>query len=194
MANPIIGPLPVILMDGQIADAVAVMADFNYIVSQVNSNAAGSTGNFTEIGIFGGVGGGNLTTATTYAIGTAPFPTNTVNGDIYSEYNATTGIFTPINSGTYLLVGTVNVNINGATITQSASLAGFVQNAWVGAFGLAYFQSPLAGTFSMSSATIAQTCPMIAGQTLQLKTFNQFAFTGGPVQSNVFFMNIIRVR
>ena len=38
----IIGPLPNILQDGTVADAVPVMADFNWIVSQVNANAVGT--------------------------------------------------------------------------------------------------------------------------------------------------------
>ena len=36
----IIGTLPNNIQDGQVADATPVMADFNYIVSQVNANAA----------------------------------------------------------------------------------------------------------------------------------------------------------
>jgi hypothetical protein len=39
----IIGPLPNILQDGTPADAVPVMADFNWIVAQVNLNAVNST-------------------------------------------------------------------------------------------------------------------------------------------------------
>lgn len=38
----IIGPLPNILQDGTPADAVPVMADFNWIVAQVNLNAVGT--------------------------------------------------------------------------------------------------------------------------------------------------------
>lgn len=34
----IIGPLPNIIQNGQVIDAVPVMADFNYIISQVNAN------------------------------------------------------------------------------------------------------------------------------------------------------------
>jgi hypothetical protein len=36
---PIIGTLPNNIQDGQVADAVPVMADFNFIVNQVNANA-----------------------------------------------------------------------------------------------------------------------------------------------------------
>lgn len=37
----IIGDLPIILQNGQAADAAAVMADFNFIVDQVNANGGG---------------------------------------------------------------------------------------------------------------------------------------------------------
>ena len=187
-------PLPVQIADGQIADAAQVMGNFNYIASQVNSNAAGATGNFTVIGVFGETGS-NLTTATSYVIGgSTPFPSILVNGDIYSEYNSTTGTFTPINGGIYWLSATVNVNINTATVTQAASLAGYVQGVAIQSLGLCNFQGPLPGAFSLSTASITQTCTMLAGQTLQLKTVNNFLFTGGPIQANTFFMNIVRVR
>jgi hypothetical protein len=39
MSSTIIGTLPVTLQNGTTADAAAVMANFNYIVSQVNTNA-----------------------------------------------------------------------------------------------------------------------------------------------------------
>lgn len=40
----IVGSLPVQLANGTLADATQVMSDFNYIVTQVNSNAAGLAG------------------------------------------------------------------------------------------------------------------------------------------------------
>lgn len=42
----IIGPLPNIISDGQVADAVPVMNDFNWIVNQVNANGAPNNVNF----------------------------------------------------------------------------------------------------------------------------------------------------
>lgn len=49
----IVGPLPFNIVDGQIIDAVPVMADFNWIVSQVNANAAaGSVPNALSIPTF----------------------------------------------------------------------------------------------------------------------------------------------
>ncbi len=42
----IIGPLPNIISNGQVADAVPVMSDFNWIVNQVNANGAPNNVNF----------------------------------------------------------------------------------------------------------------------------------------------------
>lgn len=42
---PIIGTLPTQLLNGTVADAPSVMTDFNYIVQQVNANAAASGAN-----------------------------------------------------------------------------------------------------------------------------------------------------
>jgi hypothetical protein len=57
----IVGPLPNNIVDGTIIDAVPVMANFNWIVSQVNANAAaGSSANSLSIPTFvpsGSVGG-----------------------------------------------------------------------------------------------------------------------------------------
>jgi hypothetical protein len=56
----IIGALPVTLTNGTIADATQVMADFNYILGQVNANAAPITG-----GTYLALTGGTLTGAIT---------------------------------------------------------------------------------------------------------------------------------
>jgi hypothetical protein len=50
---PIIGTLPAVIANAQPIDAVPVMADFNWIVSQVNANAApaGSAGEWTSPGV-----------------------------------------------------------------------------------------------------------------------------------------------
>lgn len=69
----IIGTLPNNIVDGTIIDAVPVMANFNFIVSQVNANAAaGNVINASSIPTFvpaGSVGG------TANAITLAPIPT-----------------------------------------------------------------------------------------------------------------------
>lgn len=48
---PIIGSLPVTLLNGTTADATQVMADFNFIAAQVNANAAsaGANSNITSL-------------------------------------------------------------------------------------------------------------------------------------------------
>jgi hypothetical protein len=56
----IIGSLPVILTNGTIADATQVMADFNYIVTQVNANGSPATGG-AYLPLTGGILSGQLT-------------------------------------------------------------------------------------------------------------------------------------
>lgn len=194
MANQIVGlPLPIQVVDGQIADAAQLMGIGNYIAQQVNSNAAPITGGFTAIGVFG-AGGGTLTTGTSYTIGAAaPFATSVITGDIFSEYSA--GVFTPVNTGLYWVTAGVCVNCgSGTTVTQAASLVAFTNNLWSGAKGMAYFQSPLAGTFSLSQANLTQVVSLTAGATMAVKTFDLFAFTGTAIIGDQFFLNIIRVR
>jgi hypothetical protein len=62
----IIGALPVTLTNGTIGDATQVMADFNYILTQVNTNAAPITGG-TYLPLAGGTLSGGLTIAQTAA-------------------------------------------------------------------------------------------------------------------------------
>lgn len=57
---PIIGPLPNQIQNGQVEDANPVMADYNYIVSQVNANACPAT---TAITVLKGDGLGGTTAA-----------------------------------------------------------------------------------------------------------------------------------
>lgn len=69
----IIAPLPNNIVDGTIIDAVPVMANFNWIVQQVNANAAaGNIANASSIPTF--VPSGSVT-GTANAIALAPVPT-----------------------------------------------------------------------------------------------------------------------
>lgn len=57
---PIIGPLPNQIVNGQVEDATPVMADYNWILSQVNANACPATAGIT---ILKGNGMGGTTSA-----------------------------------------------------------------------------------------------------------------------------------
>ena len=61
----IIGPLPNNIQNGQVEDAVPVMANFNWIVSQVNANVAASLPvNVSSIPTYCGAAGGTANTLT----------------------------------------------------------------------------------------------------------------------------------
>jgi hypothetical protein len=83
----IIGPLPNNILDGQLIDAVPVMNDFNWIVSQVNANVPALVGNNTFVPA-GSVGG------TANAITLAPNPVITA----YAQGQTFTFIATNFNT------------------------------------------------------------------------------------------------
>jgi hypothetical protein len=91
----IIGPLPVTIVDGQIADANPVMANFNWIVSQVNANAVA------------GSGAGSLVVAQknsgvqTFTSSPSKVAFNTAAIDLNTEFNIATFRFTAKNTGIF---------------------------------------------------------------------------------------------
>jgi hypothetical protein len=104
----IVGPMPSQLQDGQLIDAVPLMANFNYIVSQVNANVPPlipSTAGLPVYVPIGGVGG----TANAITLSPTIPATTYTNGQIY--------LFQPANTNT----GSVTVAVSGLPPVQLLS-------------------------------------------------------------------------
>ncbi len=110
----IIGSLPFQLTNGTVADATQVMANYNYIISQVNANAANGGANSSITSLSG------LTTPLSHGQGGSQYysaakSTGSANAQVVSS-----GI-TP--SGFTLAAGNIEVFIAGYTNTGATTLA-----------------------------------------------------------------------
>ena len=113
----IIGSLPYLLLNGTVADATKVMADLNYLISQVNSNAAhnGANSDITSLSGLttplsvaqGGTGSTEGTIAfEAYVLGDQSSGSTIIFNTILNEtadgsYDETTGVFTAPTTGWY---------------------------------------------------------------------------------------------
>jgi hypothetical protein len=177
----IIGPLPVQLLDGQIADAVPVMANFNWIVSQVNANASGTPASLTDIQVTN-TASPSLTNNVNYPIGQG----GTVVKDTLGEFSTVTGIFTATAAGVYLVSAMVNINQNGCTFSSALALSrvGSSVNCALGAV--------------ISPVTVTQAGTWVESVTLAaLGTINMYVnvpFSGGPAKIAFAQLTITRLR
>jgi hypothetical protein len=117
MTTPIIGPLPAVILPGQPVSAAPVMADFNWIVSQVNANAGSGT-TLSRVMVTC-IGASAMTTAVPMVIGSTVNVGNTVTVDLdtQAEFNSATGLFTAITAGTYQITVNAMGIPPGATFT-----------------------------------------------------------------------------
>jgi hypothetical protein len=176
----IIGGLPVTLADGQIADAVPVMANFNWIVSQVNANALPGLG-LTDIQV-SQQSSPALTSGVNYPICKG----GTISKDALNEFSTVTGVFTAINAGVYLLCGFANMLTNGATYSSGCviSRVGGLTNLAIGA-------TAPPGT-TTQAGTWVESITLAPGGTINL--YMNASFTGGPPTITFGQMTIIRLR
>jgi hypothetical protein len=129
----IIGPLPNILQDGTPADAVPVMADFNWIVAQVNLNAVGTDALLPYA----------LLNSPTFT-GIPAGPTAAVNDnstqfatDAFVQAQLVNNAYAPLASPALTGAPTAPTQAFGAYNTKLATTA-FVENFGIGTAGSAY--------------------------------------------------------
>lgn len=122
---PIIGTLPYILSNGNTADATQVMADFNFIVAQVNANAtsAGANNSITSLT-------GLTTPVETTLFGTTTGTASTQNLTVAMPFIALVSgvtVWAKIGAGLDYVSPTLNVNGTGAksviSVCGSAALS-----------------------------------------------------------------------
>lgn len=154
----IIGTLPNNIQDGQVADAVPVMADFNFIVSQVNANAqpiaTPSVGSLVSVQVFSTVG------TATY---TANPLANSVVVEILGGGAAGSGAVAtgasqasaagPGGAGGYIRTR-ITAGFNGVTVTVGAGGTGVTGGAGVSG-GSSAFGAISAGGGTSGSVTAA---------------------------------------
>lgn len=142
----IIGALPNIISDGQIIDAVPVMNDFNWIVSQVNANAQalsvstlsewtllGQTPTYISATSFSIPGNVTATFAPDLRIWTVNTAGNVYSSVIASSFGAGITTITVVNDGASILdtgLSAVNISIqNPVNLSQPArSVVSIVQS------------------------------------------------------------------
>ena len=128
----IIGPLPNAIANGQTIDAVPVMADFNWILAQVNANAA-PLNNPTFTGtVTAGAGGfsGNVTTAAQTAITSVGTLTSlAVTGATSVGSGSGTGAGLVINPASSVSGGVSGYGYIHATTSGAPTNSNFVLNS-----------------------------------------------------------------
>lgn len=127
---PIIGTLPATLTNGTLADATQVMADFNFIVSQVNANAAAGGTAFTSIFLLGTSTAAGATATATKLL----FSFGSAINDQFSEVSYAASTFTAANTGKYVFTAVAEIDSDAATTGISGvrqTLQFFVNNVVV---------------------------------------------------------------
>ena len=159
----IVGPLPNLIADGQIADAGPVMANYNWILTQVNANAMPLIGGNT--GLF-------------------PDPSNTAYGNGITVGSA--GPLAANASGTFnTAIGQLALSASTLSSFNTAVGAGALQTFNGGAFG----KNVAVGSFALLSTTggtdnvaighaAMQNAGNIAGQNVAIGESTLFATTG----------------
>ena len=175
-------PLPYQIAAGQLEDAAPVMGNYNYIAAQVNANAVP---NGSKVFVQG-TSTTNFTSGVNTIIGTQS-PTKLI--DTLSEFNTSTGKFTPTVAGYYAISCASIQSKNGATITLSVGTV-LKTGATYGVLG------------GVGIVGIGQTNPSMCGMPVKivhmgLTDYLQFAveviFTGGPVQIGSYEISIWQV-
>ena len=129
---------------------------------------------------FGSSAGINIASNTLYPLGVIPFLGSWV--DTYGELNTTTGNFTPLFPGVYLIFGNVTFIRNGATYTGDGSLRAGSSTS----FPITTAGSP--NNYTGSITTIAY------GSGAFSVVFNSPSFTGGPMQLTGWMFGFVRLR
>lgn len=111
---PIIGTLPVNIQDGQQADAGPVMANYQWIVDQVNANAQPISGATAFGRVIGNLGGTNQVLAST---STQAIILTNVLIDPLSEYSG--GVYTASAGGIYQMQWVFSPTTTGALTMTS---------------------------------------------------------------------------
>ncbi len=118
----IVGTLPYTFVNGVTADATQVMANYNYIISQVNANAANGGANSSITSILGlttplspGQGGSKY-----YSAGTS---TGTANAQVVSTGITPTGFTLASGKVIYFIAGATNTGATTFTINGTAATA-----------------------------------------------------------------------
>lgn len=174
----IVGPMPNNILAGQLASAAPVMANFNWIMNQVNANAVPVTG-FSLVLLRWGTGV-SLTSNTAYAIGRDWSPA--VITDTLTEFNTGTGNFTATQAGVYLFNVYIQLTSAMTGITNAAGVGPivFTHNASYAGMGMLY-----ASAFGTADIAAHGSCivPMAIGDQMQTGFFAP-AFTGGTLATN----------
>jgi hypothetical protein len=135
-------------------------------------------------------GGTTLASNTAYVLlkNATPFPASAIDGDLYSEFSATTGNFTVANTGLYMVGAWASLNRNGASVTttmfmQLESTTGFrLQTMTLDSLNESYIGVSMVGVF-----------PVNAGDQL-IASVSTPTFTGGPMKSANAASFFIRLR
>lgn len=196
----IVGTLPYTLANGATADAAQVMANYNYIVSQVNANAMpiGSIG--VSIGTSLALGGATLGTNVLAATGAASF-----SSDINS---ATKHIVTAAHGATFALTTLEDlVTLSGATTNSNVQIpsgavvfgcSNHVVTTITGSGGIASYSCGDSGSAARFGSGLGLTAGSdnignIGGQGYYSPTYVLFtpdagSFSGGTVRLTVCYL------
>jgi hypothetical protein len=184
---PIIGPFPANITAGQPVSAAPVMADLNWIASQVNANAAPVSGTLHSRVMVRCNAGNNMASTVPMTVGivaTGP----TVVLDSLSEFDTATGLFTAKNAGSYQFSVAVTLVRAGATLTAFNPRIQLSANGSPCAeIGLTCIND--AGTAFMIASSFA-TVSLALGGTLSATATVAFS-AGGPVQFGLANLSII---
>ena len=190
----IVGTLPVQLANGTLADATQVMSDFNYVVTQVNANAAGVAQANNFIGVQT-IAGDTIVTATT--VQTLTNKTISASGNLGTtgtgvvdlsvsanitgvagiaigvNNSASTNVYGIVAGAAYLAVaaGTLNAPlVFGTTNTERMRItnAGTIQDG----AGLELGYKGLPNTIANNYVDRGKACALTAGTTVNTGVFN----------------------
>lgn len=180
----IVGTLPNIISDGQLVDAVPVMADFTWIVNQVNANAAQDSGVVHLAGTEAITGAKTFSGAVAFT-GAVPTITNTVVGAqaliVENQSNA---------NGAYASIAAKNdtgatFGLNKIGSVNGAGVAGWNEILSTDANPIVVFQNGaqrwtwnanVAGTFQTFAGAVSvqvQNADLGAGSSSLFQAFNQ---------------------
>jgi hypothetical protein len=138
---------------------------------------------------------GNIVTGTTYTLGatTSVWNTATVGGDIFGEYNSSTGTFTAAQPGMYYVSALATYLNNGFSPAVTGSLQIYINGNPV--FPTSQSMFMWTGTNFRSSAQVSALMGLLAQDQVSVKTLTPIAITsGGPPSSEGGNISIFRVR
>ncbi len=167
----IVGALPNNIQNGQTEDAVPVMANYNWIVNQVNANAAALAGGNAFTG--NQTINGTLSTTGTVSIGTAGVPITGTSVGI--SIGATPSAWV---SGRAVEAGFVGVGIWGAGATNTVFASNYIQDSG----GEKFASNGFASYFNLNNGLaswIVSSATGLAGAAATMVTRMSLAADGG---------------